>query len=1139
MSIPTILATGALGKNGTVSMVGGLEKKLKLAHNKGFSGFIYPHDNEIFLDSSERIIPIAVQTIEQAEAVWVGGKNPIAGNSFMPMRRNNDIDNISSEINGKDRFIKIINKWSTDPDQYDSDISPVLSLIMAAYEPLTFGLLFRALSLKNRKQLYGLLNLLGEHLLLEGDGDAALIKFKDNSFKEWLSSLEQSGRYYIDVDHGHYQLADFGWDLFKAGKSLPSYYLAWLPRHLDVCSRIEDIIELLKDFPIMMARAKAGLIGNMLTEYRDLPFQGIDEFRSSLRIESAFFRERAHIFRRSDEIWSAYKILLQLAIEHADDSPLTKGAENFLREGKCNWAWLRRERRIAKVGVDPCIAVFEGHTDYVREVMILPNQCILSWSSDQALRIWNQYGTTLKIITGIEGILSLSDGRFLTWSYDHTLCLWGLDSEPLVGFSGHKDRVRGASLFPNDRILSWSDDDTLRIWDLNGQCLLVKKIPFGGIEEAFLLPNDRILLAPSFGKTLQIWDVSGKCVKIMKGHKDYVRGVLPLQDGRILTWSSDGTFWLWAEDGTPIKVQKGYEGYPTKEQLVELLPDGRILVASDNGSFCTWDQNGCLLMEFKGHKKRIHGALLLSDDRILSWSDDGTLRIWDHKGNTLAVMSKHSSWVGGAESLPDGRIISWSGDSTIQMWDQQGSHIAEFKGRGSPIYGALSVFTPNRCLLTWSEDNTLRLWDLSIEPLDSLAGHSSSVDGLLNLPSDRLLSWAQDGSMRTWDREGNLILPLDLNGCFEVEGVRILPGERILTWYKNDSEITSWDKNGEFTVLTGHKDFVSGVLLLPDKRILSWSNDHTLRLWKQDGSSSKEMVGHQGGVVGALLLPEKRILSWAEDGTLCIWDLNSKLLKVLSGHNDWIEGVLPLPDGSFWSWSSECIRIWDKDGNLKKVLDGVDALDCGGHALLLPDERIVTWENDGIYLRFWDKNGALLKEIERNWDLGNLFKERGYTARTWHDLYKIQSLSDGNILCQMYDNTIALMDFEGQLLWVENINKLTHSEGLEIVNDNQVVNQSFLSSTSYGTQIQVVGNDNKTEVRWQGRSKCKAGCYFFEDGVFSPEYNQFFYMRDFGFLFADGRAVVSEEVGQVCFLQTYIGNRRASIEELERYAGII
>ena len=69
--IPAILATGALGNNGRILEVAGLEEKLRLAHKKGFTTFMYPLLEGVkALDSTDKVETRGVQTLEEAELLW-------------------------------------------------------------------------------------------------------------------------------------------------------------------------------------------------------------------------------------------------------------------------------------------------------------------------------------------------------------------------------------------------------------------------------------------------------------------------------------------------------------------------------------------------------------------------------------------------------------------------------------------------------------------------------------------------------------------------------------------------------------------------------------------------------------------------------------------------------------------------------------------------------------------------------------------------------------------------------------------------------------------------------------------------------------------------------------------------------------
>ncbi|WP_295387638.1 AAA family ATPase, partial [uncultured Thiodictyon sp.] len=459
------------------------------------------------------------------------------------------------------------------------------------------------------------------------------------------------------------------------------------------------------------------------------------------RLWEAFFREREHILRRGDERWPAHKSLLQLAVEHADDSPVTAAADAWLTAGKCDWTWLRNPQRVGRAVPDPCLHVLEGHTAQVKGALPLPDGRILSWSADGALRLWDGHsGAPLATLEGhtewVWGALPIPDGSILSWSGDGTLRLWdGHSGAPLATLDGHTDGVLGALPLPDGRILSWSEDRTLRLWDGQGGAPLATLAGHtGAVRGALPLPDGRIL-SWSDDRTLRLWDgQSDAPLAILAGHTGGVFGALPLPDGRILSWSPDDTLRLWdGHSGAPLATLTGH----TNEVWGALpLPDGRILSWSDDGTLRLWDgHSGAPLATLAGHTNRVDGALLLPDGRILSWSDDGTLRLWDgHSGAPLATLEGHTDRVRGALPLPDRRILSWSWDGTLRLWDgHSGAPLATLAGHTEWVWGALPLADGR--ILSWSGDGTLRLWDgHSGAPLATLAGHTEWVWGTLPLP---------------------------------------------------------------------------------------------------------------------------------------------------------------------------------------------------------------------------------------------------------------------------------------------------------------------------------------------------------------------------------------------------------------------
>jgi hypothetical protein len=149
------------------------------------------------------------------------------------------------------------------------------------------------------------------------------------------------------------------------------------------------------------------------------------------------------------------------------------------------------------------------------------------------------------------GALALDDGRFLSWSYDGTLRLWGADGTPGPVLNGHTIPVFGALALDDGRFLSWSVDGTLRLWGTDGSLGPVLSGHTSVVQEVLALADGRFL---SWGddRTLRLWEADGTPGPVLQGHTADVWGALQLRDGRILSWSGDGTLRLWYPHGADL-----------------------------------------------------------------------------------------------------------------------------------------------------------------------------------------------------------------------------------------------------------------------------------------------------------------------------------------------------------------------------------------------------------------------------------------------------------------------------------------------------------------------------------------------------------------------------------------------------------
>ena len=661
---------------------------------------------------------------------------------------------------------------------FEQKIAPLLQPVLAAYEPLTLGYLKRHCGIEDDTGLFRLLNCLGSLFPASGQTETATLRPFHRSISDWICDRSKAGIYVIAASDGHRVLAERGWQQFEQGpEKMDDYFLQWLPAHLLALRDDQRLVRLLKDFRYLIEKTRRGMTERLQTDFRELPSR-MTSNRAELETEAAFFLEKAHILRRGNEEWPAHKILLQLAIEHADDSPLTVGAERWLTDNRCDWFWFRRVPRLPHVQESACLATFEGHTYGVWGALALADGRLLSWSSDKTLRLWDSHSgaclTTLQGHTdGVWGALALADGRLLSWSADKTLRIWESHSGMCLAIlEGHTSRIAGALLLADGRVLSWSPDKTLRIWDSHsGACLTTLEGHADEIAGALLLADGRVL-SWSPDKTLRIWDShSGACLIILNGHIKAITGALLLADGRVLSWSPDTTLRIWdSHSGACLATLEGHI-YGVWGALA--LANGQLLSWSSDKTLRLWDcHGGACLAILKGHTDDIRGALVLDDEYLLSWSTDATMKLWNYRtGSCLTTFEGQVYRVTGVLALADGRLLSWSPDKILRLWDcHSGACLAILSGHTNRVSGVLALADGR--LLSWSTDKTLRLWNSQGGKCRTiLEGHTHRVKGGLEIAVGRFLTWSSDKSLRLWNSYSGECVEV----CTEAQAVELHP----------------------------------------------------------------------------------------------------------------------------------------------------------------------------------------------------------------------------------------------------------------------------------------------------------------------------------------------------------------------------
>ena len=736
--------------------------------------------------------------------------------------------------------------------------------------------------------------------------------------------------------------------LRPSGDALDVYLYRRGVSHLLENNRREDAIEWMTDFELTMGRFQALDFSGRAADSWYADWEKLAKFIKFSRdceIWWDFARSNRHYFRKSG--WETWRVFFQAAMDHANDSPVTIGAEKFYADGKCDWNWLRWLNRPKEFKVTHLSSVLEGHTGLVHGAAELTNGSILSWSEDQTLRVWDRKnGESLLVLEGhkgsIHGAAELTDGSILSWSEDQTLRVWDRENgESLLVLEGHKGSIHGAAELTDGSILSWSEDETLRVWDReSGESNMVLEGHAGAVEEAKELSNGNILSC-SEDETFRVWDrIRGKSVALLKDFVPLLSEFIELSKDRILTWCP-------GIEGDTVRIWSTKSG--------ELISGNKLKIPSKN----------------------IYGARELSDGRILFWSN-GDLQVWDIKSSEMLSEHKgHISPIIGAKELFDGKILSWSCRKDIRLWNSQSGELISILNFNEEKVSNLITSCPNFYLSWDNECNPTVLNVSEFENFNTIAelDCEAEIRNYAEISDMEILSWHDDGTLRLWNGknfsgssflegencdqihwvkelvDGKILMFSGSEGRLQIRdvitnepvaflntstsfwsnwrvGVVELANSKILFWNGKDEFLYIWDyrRSNLLPKFQGHYSKVAGALELLDHSILSWHSDTRLVLWdRKSGKCILVMEGHTGAVEEAKELSNGNILSWSEDQTLRVWDReNGESLLVLEGHTGSIHGAAELTDGSILSWSEdETLRIWDrKSGKCILVLEG-------------------------------------------------------------------------------------------------------------------------------------------------------------------------------------------------------------------------
>jgi hypothetical protein len=284
---------------------------------------------------------------------------------------------------------------------------PLLGVLSVAQEPLTTEYLAHFTSLGRQAVHDALLDV--QQFLDPVGFDKGEHQLYHQTVADFLGSEEQAGEFWIDLPAMHQRVAEYYLNPYASDWSdCELYGLRYLPVHLIEADKQDELRKLLNDFDWLQAKFKTVGIRTSIDDYQKAFLSLSEKQQGSLRIWLRFLQKREHLFRLGDEHWPANRILLQLAVEHADDSPVTRAAEAWLRRGKCNWIGLRREQRPERTSdiLNLTFPHVTGWTWATEKVLVVR-------AGKDLIEVDFSHGLDLKSVSEETDLLSSAQGRLL------------------------------------------------------------------------------------------------------------------------------------------------------------------------------------------------------------------------------------------------------------------------------------------------------------------------------------------------------------------------------------------------------------------------------------------------------------------------------------------------------------------------------------------------------------------------------------------------------------------------------------------------------------------------------------------------------------------------------------------------------
>lgn len=547
----------------------------------------------------------------------------------------------------------------------------------------------------------------------------------------------------------------------------------------------------------------------------------------------------------------------------------------------------------------PCVAVLEGHRDYLRALAVSPDgQLWASASDDATVRLWDS--ATMQPIETLVGPgamwgvkFSRDSSRVHAVSTAGWFCTWDARTHESLQKLDLGAPLRALDVSPNEPGLTAIGTDDGRLVLVSSESTRPRELARvrGAIHSVAFQPHGPLLAAGSTDWLVHVWNLdSGQEVAQLRGHIWAPSSLAFSPDGALLVsgGSTDRTARFWSVHGDTVGPAVHHELHWDNGTMrsLQFSIDGSRILASGYYRAEMWDAaTHAPATPSALYRQPSTMARFSDDERIIVFAgSDPTLRVWESQLDAWHhSTSAHAHASFGLAISPDEHTFASAGDDAlVHLWsvdDDDDVHAGTTLQGHQGSVRALQFSGDGTRLISGGDDRTIKIWGTADgRCVATTPVHPNTIYAARLSPDARCIATTcRDASVRVWDAESGQLLRELPSGVNDSIGLAFSPDSRTLLSSHSTGLVIAWNTADWSRAADLHPAGSAWMMdFLDDSTVAcgQWSGN-VLLFDARSGRTIRSMPGHSqlvGSIIAGRDAQGPLLVSVSAEGNIRIWD---------------------------------------------------------------------------------------------------------------------------------------------------------------------------------------------------------------------------------------------------------------------------